>query len=118
MSNNNQPPFRVGQRIVAIKDSIVTRKGDIVVVKNIFKLSCCDIWLVYWGVDEPRPYNGCHCHKCGKRHPVFGTGKENLLGSEYFAPITEQYADIREELVNQVVIGDTVDQEVRKLVNN
>lgn len=104
----SKQPFYVGQRVVCVDcvfhatyNEIIPKKGQILTVRRIY--FDVDEWYCQFNeiVNEIREY--------------WQRTDECDFAANQFAPITEQYTDIREELANQVVIGDTVDQEVRVL---
>lgn len=121
--DNNQAPFRVGQKVVCIDDSSrlppdkaepfskYIKKGNVFTVLNT-EDGCCRSQLIDIGLTT---VNGnTVCSICATVYK----SKIRWVLSNRFAPIHELPADIREELCKQIYIGDTADAPVKEIVNN
>lgn len=96
----NLPPFFPGQRIVAIKtvlnkDGIGVVKGKEYTVRSCSKTCKCANYMVCVGLVNSTG-GSLVCMKCGVRGADSSTVK---VGSQYFAPITENFQSISLEKV-------------------
>lgn len=96
--NNQFPPFAVGQKVVALVDATMFKKGDILVVRRCYK-ACC-FWMVELvGKVWDMPVNG-RC-KCGSRL-VINIGDNGSCDSVVLAPIIgDMQAVTFEKIVEQ-----------------
>ncbi len=98
--NNNNAPFYVGQRVVAVRDSNCgnIKKGQRFVISEIIPAHCsCRRWLVDVGIVGTNTYNTCYtCHSTMK-------WKDNThwKNPAIFAPIDERTVSIPESLKEQ-----------------
>jgi hypothetical protein len=113
--NNNNPPFSIGQRVVALRDSNATgapkiKKGQELSVAGCVKMNCGCGWLVL--IQEfPARDEKSRCGKCCGT--VFHEGLFNFGGRHiYFAPIREvrdhKSIAVPEELLH-IVERDTLE---------
>lgn len=113
MSSNNQP-FYVGQKVVCVKNHSehVIKEGEVFNITGIEE-RCCR-WVVTIGVKSILPYS--ECANCGRLYP---SQKERFFSEYLFAPINPYQSDVTKELAEKALsVGDSVDQPVKKLVNN
>jgi len=95
--NNEQSPFRVGQRVVCVKQhqSGVPIKDKVYVVESIYTCPKCGRHYIDYGVPHgyPQFITKITCPKCSHVE-VYPEIKNELIDPSYFAPITESYEDI------------------------
>lgn len=116
MSNENAP-FAEGQKVVCLKTarSGVFVKDSIYTVNKPFKCTCGEWHLsITEGANKTGQYNCCNCGDVIPNALCPPTGGP----ARYFAPINPYSSDATKELVENIVIGDGVDQPVKVLVNN
>jgi hypothetical protein len=115
--NNNQPPFVVGQKVIALNDSIFhpeMKKGNEYVVLG---LKYCCRWMVDVGFKVKLSASECSC--CKKI--ISPHGGIAWKGATRFAPLPPAYENISSELAQKGMnVGDGVDVPVKVLetVNN
>lgn len=111
MENNWEP--RVGQKVVALKDTHSFRKGEEFLILAVTKP--CKHFLLDIGIKMPFSTT-CHCVHCGYTDFVF-EGKPWLAASYLFAPIiSAEYPDKTAEIAQQFKEHpDAVDQPVKIL---
>lgn len=86
MKNINLPPFYLGQRIVALENVYLWKKGDEFVVLGI-KKSCC-YWIIDIGITLPTVYTYFQCQICRRR--------ENIKPRQVYWPMANCFAPIEE----------------------
>jgi hypothetical protein len=101
MSEINLPPFYVGQKVVAVKDTISLKKGKEYVILDIKAAYCKCGWHVDIGL--PLRYPNSKTFKCGKCNaegvlPPDAFGKE-WINYHLFAPVQENFQSISFEKV-------------------
>lgn len=126
--------FRIGQRVVCIKDhsqKIIVR-GQEFVIQNLLPFKCGCLTAVDVGIKKPKsmlPLTGCN--KCDSIHP---TGDVFYFASELFAPMDDKFADKilnkiikqikKEEIVweteckKAVELGNRIHEKIYKSINN
>lgn len=117
MSNNNQPPFYVWQKVVALTTDNITRfrkKGVVYTVLGLDKCSSCGKWAIDIGERVHAIYEKC---RCGDIALV----NKNVWHhyADRFAPLNEQHTDITAELANKAITEETPDVvRINKPANN
>lgn len=88
MKEINLPPFYVGQKVVAVNNSALWKKGQEFTIKSITK-SCC-----YWEVDinlsAPNGISFFRCYICNRKHGL-KPGDPIYPDAYCFAPLEEKF---------------------------
>jgi len=82
--DNSFPPFYVGQKVAAINDTMLWKKGDVFIIQEV-KRGCCDkvYWLVYINLKDTLGFKNSICSYCGDKD--FGLA----FDAKEFTPIIE-----------------------------
>ncbi len=120
MSNNNStPPFKVGQRVIALKSVGVFLKNKEYTVTNNYYCERCNLWHTEVAVK----FGGAGVFSCSDCRQII----DNVIGcyagmrSRQFAPIQEAYADITKEILEKFPLteGGQVDKVlIPEILNN
>lgn len=110
MSNNNQPPFEIGEEVVAIKTGLKLVKGKKYTVARIFPAYCsCNSWHIDVGI--PAPVSNFHCSRCDS----IGVIPRQQTGFHWFdytlfRRLAKSFTNaLTAALASQVEVGDGVD---------
>lgn len=115
MENNSQPPFHLGQRVVALESCICDitnhvffKKGQQFIVNNLYK--CC-VWNVNVGIklDQPR----C-CYGCGEMWY-----SETWFDSRFFAPYNPpRQVEIAGDILKMGIVEERADVAPERVLND
>jgi len=113
MSDNNNAPFYVGQRVVAIQETPYLKIGEVYRVKSCYWAKCCKKWIASVGITG----TGKHRCLCGNIHNLIN----NVVyhNAAYLAPIDERTVSIPESLKEQaaemISVKETIKQPEKEL---
>jgi hypothetical protein len=121
MSNSNQPPFAIGQKVVALVDVGAIKKGSVYTVFENIQCPKCGRWHTLL---EELPDNGMYnCTYIFGCRSAIQRVKNSGASSIRFAPYNPYTESVSEQLAKEAMqrVGDTADQPVREIkesVNN
>jgi hypothetical protein len=106
--NNNNAPFYVGQRVVALKELIDIKKGQIYTVAAISQCAC-GVWHV--SVEESKSaFLGVFtCAECGSINEPLSAIPNNGAEAYCFAPIEPRHQDVE--------IDEAIIEQAQELIN-
>lgn len=95
----NNAPFRVGQRVVAVRSTPSLTKHETYTVVDLFFVPCCNKWMVCVGLVGEAGIP----HKCLEHNTIHVVRFRNLVyhNPKYFAPIPPRSIEIPESLKEQ-----------------
>lgn len=117
--NNNNAPFYVGQRVVAVRDSNCgkIKKGQRFIIADMIPAYCsCREWLVDVGLvgNSPR----CMCYSCYST--MIWKDNTHWKNAAIFAPIDERTVSIPESLKEQaeemIRVREVIEEPVKEMV--
>lgn len=100
--NSNNPPFEIGQRVIRIgpsNDHVI--KGERYTVAYLYRCPKCNEWKI--GLEELPCYGAYLKMSCSCGFTIINPDQKFYNGrASYFAPIQDQYNDIREQLASEM----------------
>ncbi len=108
MEKNNQPPFKIGDKVVLLVDGkyFPVKKGDIFTILNMKQLNC-GCWAVDIGLNAK--FTNQHCND----HPsnIYDSNGIHWSMSYHYAPINPYQNSLTSELAQQALdsVNDGVD---------
>lgn len=107
MENNSQPPFHVGQRVVAIKNHStgLFKKGDKYTVLDLTQC-LCGKWSFYCGRKVTQG-SGMYCKDCGNK---INADFKMLFACHFFAPYNPpRHVEIAEDILKMEIVEERAD---------
>ena len=120
MENNSQPPFHIGQRVVALETHPhqLFKKGDVFTVTEIKKALCvCNKWNIRIGIILGRG-NGSYCRKCKASISESGPLWFDVARFAPYNPPRHESVEIAEDILTMVIIEERADVAPERVLND